>query len=306
MSDDFESGLDEGVDPVSEGVQGLTEPDELDMTADREDRLGGESQTDTPDEDLSGELFAYVLDDGTEIQGTVQDIAEKIAAAKADALASEKAALEAKVSELERGQKQPGQQEQVQEFAIPPVEWDKVGDIVETMLQGGDPERGIGGIEAIGPALQDMTFRSFVTDPRYAQVLEYAIQSVIEQREGTTKKEQSFKELVGNEPDTAAITAYQKAHPELETRKEVVLALQMENLRREMDDLKTGKVKEVKAAEKKGEAQTIRNLKAKGQLRRLGPAGRSAAKAAGGYKPGDENSRLNAWADRIKSIQGGG
>ena len=245
--------IDEQVDPVSEGVEGLTEPDEMDMASDYADREVGESQTEsTEEEDLSGEKFAYTLDDGTEVQGTIQDIAEKIAAAKADALASEKAALEAKVSELEKGQKQPGQQEQAQEFAIPPVEWDKVGDVFETMLQGGDPERNIGGIEAIGPALQDMTFRSFVTDPRYAQVLEYAIQSVIEQREGATKKEQSFKELVGNEPDITAITAYQKAHPELETRKEVVLALQMETLRREMDNLKTGKGQAVKDAEKEG------------------------------------------------------
>ena len=205
--------IDEQVDPVSEGVEGLTEPDEMDMASDRADREVGESQTEsTEEEDLSGEKFAYTLDDGTEIQGTVQEIAETLAKAKARLWQSENAELQAKLQELQ-GKPSQDKTQETQELDIKPVEWSVVGDVLETMLQGGDPERGIGGIEAIGPAIQDMQFRDFLTNPRYASVITAAVEGILEQREGRSKEEAAFKEQVGAEFKDSEIVRFPEGQP---------------------------------------------------------------------------------------------
>ena len=294
--------LDEQVDPVSEGIEGLTEPDEMDMASDRADREVGESQTEsTEEEDLSGEKFAYTLDDGTEIQGTVQEIAQALAKSEKETLASENAELQAKLQELQGKPSQDKTQEGQEQLDIKPVEWNVVGEVLETMLQGGDPERGIGGIESIGPAIQDMQFRDFLTNPRYAAVITAAVEGILENREGRSKEEAAFREQVGAEFKDAEIMAFHKANPHLKTRNEVVMGMQLNAMRQEVENIKTGKGQAVKDAEKKAAAQTVKDLKAKGQLRRLSASGRTnlGGETKTPYNPQDPRDREKKWAERL-------
>lgn len=296
-----EENFDEQVDLVSEGITSLREPDELDLAADREDREEVESQTETSDvkDDGEGEeeRFAYTMEDGTEIEGTFAEIMEKVGKSKTDALQAQISELQSKLAEFEKNPARAAT-ESAAMSGMEPVQWDKVGESLEVMLSGGDPERGIPGPEGIGPALHELQMRSFLTDPYYANVIVAAVEGILNQRESAMKEANAFKEFVGRDRQEAEISAFQKANPHLKTRNEVILAM-------ELADLKAGKAKEIKAAERKSAAQTVKDLKAKGQLRRLTGGTRTNLGTSKSY-PKDENSIRTAWASDLARRLGSG
>jgi len=299
--------FDEQVDLVSEGVTGLREPDEADLAADFEDRMVEDesltkaSETDDQDKSEEEERFAYTLEDGSVIEGTFAEILDKASKANLDPLQNQINELQAKLEEAEKGSGK------IQETAnlpdIEPVKWESVGSNLEIMLSGGDPEQNIPGPEGIGPALQDLQMRSFLTDPRYAQIIMAAVDGILEQRESAVKEASAFKEMVGDGFRESEIADFQKSHPHLKTRNEVVMGLRLAKMQQEMADLKSGKTKEVTEAERKGAAKTIKDLKAKGQLRRIsGTRTNMGAKSP----PKDENSIRAAWAADLGRRLGSG
>ena len=78
------------------------------------------------------------------------------------------------------------------------------------------------------------------------------------------------------------------------------MGMQLNAMRQEVESIKTGKGQAVKDAEKKAAAQTVKDLKAKGQLRRLSASGRTNL---GGektpYNPQDPRDREKKWAERL-------
>jgi len=283
--------------------EGLRTPDELDLAQDLEDRQAVESREEsaTEDEDLSGERFAYTLPDGTEFQGTVDEIAAKIAEGQGS---QELETLRSRVAELEGKGQQQTQQPPQEAAGINPVAWEQVGNVFTTMLEGGDPERDIGGVEAIGPALQDLNFRSFMTDWRYLDAIERVIDARIASRETAAQERGTLKESLGDMGD-AELAALQGADPVV---KSTVLNL-IGNLKREIETLKAGKEAAAKDGEKKGAAETVKSLKAKGQLRRIsgmpasGKTGSGQAKR--NYDFSSENARIAAGVDIVQRMRQG-
>ena len=275
MAEELEPNLDERVDLAAEG---LRSPDEVDLAQDREDRQAAASQTETAEEeDLTGERFAYTLSNGEDFEGTIAEITAKEAELLADARVAEKMAeikpvaekpVEAK-PEVDTGE------------TIPPVQWDKVGSTLTEMLEEGKSDE-------IGPALLDMNRRMIATDPFIASVVENYVNYLLDQREQGTKVKTSFQEFVGDEIPATEVQTFMQANPWAKSQEMAVLGIKTARANQEIADLKAGKVAAVKDAEvsgkRTGAKETIQNLKAKGQLRRIGGTG---------GKPGGNKSTLN-------------
>ena len=312
MSDEFENALDEQLDLAGEGLRA---PDELDLAQDLEDRKAGESPTDTAaakeeTEDLTEEQFVYTTEGGEEIKGTVTEIAAALAAKEVEAKVAEEVAKVKAAATEKPAEAKPDEGGELP-YEIRPIDLSKTGTIFQTMLEGGDPEQGIGGPETVGPQLQEFQFQTYAQDPRFLDLNIRLINAVLDQREKGAQKETAFKEFVGQEPDKAEVEAFMKANPHLESRKEAILGMQLAAMKQKIADLKTGKTKEVKEAEttgkKAGEKETIKSLKAKGQLRRVAGTGKPGGTRTQdtGKPPQNENERVSSWAKAIETRRQG-
>lgn len=313
MFDDFQAELDGQLDLAGEG---LSAPDEMDLAQDREDRGAGESQTETAaateqEEDLSGEQFVYTMPDGTEFQGTIEEIADK----KAEILAAERVQEElakAKPPEQPKAEEKTAQQEELQ---IQPVDWSKTGDFLASRmgvdLEGlSDGDRKLLG--EIGPALNDALHRTVLTSGYVAQYIDHQVQQGINkylsEREATTQRETAFGQFVGDAKfSDADITAFQKANPFASTREMAIMGLQLQAERQKA----TGAGKQVTEAEKKGKQagaqETLKHLRATGQLRRVAGTGKPGAQPANtGPVARNEGERISAWARKVQELQGSG
>lgn len=276
MSDDDlqQEGLDPEFDSASEGLGSLVEATAEDLAAEREDRQAAESRTKTAEteEDLSEEKFIYTLENGEEIEGTIAEITEKVAALQVEAKLAEAKAAEKppeKPAEAKVGEEAP---------AIEPVNWDVVGENLDTMLQEGRQKE-------VGPALNDLIHRTIFTSPHIGGMIEQFIDVVIAQREQGAKVQTSFQEFVGEQIPDAEVKAFMQANPWAKDAATAVLGIKTARMAKEVADLKAGKTAEVKAAEvagkKAGATQTVKDFKAKG-LRRASTSsgtGRAATTA---------------------------
>jgi hypothetical protein len=284
---------DEPFDGAAEGV--LASPDELDLEQDREDRLAAESQSESAEDE--GEEFEYETPDGK----VVRLSAEQAEAVQGMLDAEERAAtLEAKIKELEtKPVETPVTQEAVQPGEIEPVQWDVVGDNFQAMLEGDQ-----GGVQAIGPALRDVTIRTIATDPVIADIVGRYIDYRVSQREQGVKAETSFKEFVGDEPTEAEIAAFRKDNPWANTKALAAVGVKNARLNQEIAALKAGKPAVEKAAKAKGAEETIKSLKAKGTLRRV-TSGKSSTPQVPQGKPRNENELIQKQVARIQAMRRG-
>ncbi len=310
MADEFAGGMgDEGYDPVAEGVEGLPGLDEADQAADLAERTEAASPDQPSKDEGEPERFEYTAPDGSKIEGTFEEIVAARAAEAAKAAApspsDQLTQLQTKIQELEgkltgrqaEGPAQPG-------TVFEPVDKAKVGTFFQTMLEGGDPDQKIPGMEGLGDVFEDLTVRTFMHSTPIADGIRAVVQQVLDQREGRTKSETGLKELAGEFPE-AEIAAYQKDNPHIApTREMAMMALRVQAQAREIESLKAGKPAEVKAAEKKAAAATLQHAKATGTLRRLGTAGRTAGPGTLPYNPKQPHARENAWAAKLKEMRG--
>jgi len=288
---------DEPFDGAAEGV--LSDPNELDLEQDREDRLAAESQTKTAAEETEGEEYEYETPDGKVVRLSAEQ-AEAVqglldAEERAAALEAENKALKEKPVETK-----PAEAPAETEVAVfEPVQWDVVGDNFQAMLEGDQ-----GGAAAIGPALHDVVLRTIATDPVIADVVGRYIDYRVDQRERGVKAETSFKEFVGNEPTDAEIAAFRKDNPWANTKALAAIGVKNARLNKEIADLKAGKPAAEKAAKAKGAEETVRSMKAKGTLRRV-TTGRSTPAGTPRGKPRTENELIQAQVAKIQAMRQG-
>lgn len=273
------------------GPAELSAPDELDLAADREDRLARESQTPGQEEP---ERFAYTAPDGTEVEGTLEEIAEKLA--EAIKPADQTSELLEKVKSLEARLTQEHPSKETPEYKpIEAPDYDGIGPNLETILAGGDPEKGLGGPETLGREMSEFNYRAFMTDERYLNAVGAMVNYFIDQNQAKTKSEAAFKEEVGADFDQGQVKAYMESHPGYSEREaRLGLALQA---------AKSGNLTAEKKARSAGEKETLRNLKAKGTLRRIGGTGVGARTSATKVDLTNENQRVSAWADAIQRMR---
>lgn len=310
MSDEEEIGpqLDESLDLAGEN---LRPPDELDLDQDRADRMAGASPEDhaaTKDEDnATTEQFIYTAEDGTEIQGTVEEIAQKLAENRVEARVAEELAKAQPSQQTQTQDTQTGQ-EAALPYEIRPLELEKVGTIFQTMLEGGDSDLKIGGPESVGPQLQEFTFQSLAQDPRFYDLISRVIHVVVDEREAGAKAQNSFQEFTGGgKEQDAEITAFMKENPWAANKEMAVMGLQLAKQRKEIEDLKAS-TKEAEAKGKKdGAKETITNLKAKGILRRIagGKGGSTSTNNRSPQAPRTENQRISDMANHITAMRQG-
>ena len=284
-------------EPFDGAAEGLDIPDEMDLAQDREDRQAGESRTESAEaDDLTDEKFAYTLPDGEEIEGTIAEIAEAVAAKQVEAKVAEKLA-EAKPEEPAKAAEAPV--EDAGEGFVP-VTWDTVGPELTEMLEDGRNAE-------IGPSLQGLITREVATSPVIAQTVAKFVMHLLDQREQGIKQETSFKEYVGDDIPAAEVKTFMTDNPWAKTKEMAVLGIKTARLNKEIAELKAGKPAAEKAAKAKGSEETIKNLKAKGTLRRVSGSGGRAAAPGGGEKgkPLTENQLLSKQVARITAMRQG-
>ena len=298
MADDVQDILDEVGDPAGEG---LHTADELDLAQDREDREAAASPKETAEaeEDLTEEKFVYTLPGGEEIEGTMAEIVEAVAAKEVEAKVAEKLAETKPEEPAKTAAEKPG--EVADEAAqIEPVQWDKVGPEFQEIVEEGK-------WEGLGPQLQGLINREIVTSPFIAGIMAQFVDRILSDREQGVKEKGSLKEFVGDEPSADEVKAFQAANPWAKTREIALVGLKSARLEKEIADLKAGKATTVKEAKAEGAKETIKNLKAKGTLRRIGgTGGKSAAKVKGEFDLTDPNQRIASAVKRIERMRGGG
>lgn len=215
--------------------------------------------------DLDAPQFSYVDDAGNEVQLTGRDIIELIKSRQAAGVAEK--GDEPAESGLEEGKAEEQLETQPGDlpFDIVPIDLKKVGSDVVSMLSGEN-----GGEEALGPAIAEFQFQTFVQDPRFAFVLNRAVETILERRESRVKEEESFKQFVGKKVDRQMLQEFQKTNPWAKTEREALLALQLNEIKKELDSLRSSAGEQANKAKLEGEMQAIKNLKAKGTLRAIG------------------------------------
>ena len=283
MPDDLETNLDERVDLPGEGLRALDDVDRAEDLKDRQAAASPESaEPEGEEEDFLTQKFIYTGPDGQEVELTGQELLD--ARERTAALEAENAALKApKETPAKEPEKQPDDT-----VSVEPVQYDKVGKNFIEMLE--DESRHA----EIGPQLSDFQFREFMTNPRYAQVLVSAVESIIERREGSVKSEQGFREFVGAEPSKAEVQAFMQANPFIQTEREAILSMQLAAEKNRGATAGADKDKAHQEGVKKGQDKALRDLKAKGQLRRVGGTGSRATAAKPTFNPKDPNQRLAA------------
>ncbi len=296
MSEELDTNLDERVDLAAEGLRAA---DELDLAQDLEDRLAAASPTETAEEEVSDfltEKFIYTDPQGNEVELTGQELLE--AREREAALKAENEELKARVAEQPKAPVQPATEAPATE-PIAPVEWDKVGGNLQEMLDDGRAGE-------IGPALNDVIHRTFLTSPHIANVLERFVDTILEQRDQGKQAQTKFQEFVGDEIPATEIQAFMASNPWARTEREAAVGIKAARLEKQVADLKAGKTIEVEAAKKVAAKETIKTLKAKGQLRRLGGAG--SVGVPGGkpeFNPKDPNQRLQGAVALVDTMRRG-
>lgn len=306
--EDFENQLGTEFDPAGDLNASISDDGDVEVSVETEDQSLAESQTDdqgSDELDLDAPQFAYTDENGNEVQLTGQQIIDLIQASQV------KAEEPAKDGEAQAApeEKQEAQPEDLG-FEITQIDFKKVGPDLVSMLSGEN-----GGEEALGPAIAEFQFQTFVQDPRIPTVLDKYINKVLDAREQATKEKSSFQEFAGKDTQEADIKAFQKANPWAKSRTEAILGMQLAQTKAEIAKIQSGNTEAIKEAtqkaRKESEKQVIRNLKAKGTLRAIGskPTG-STTKADNDLKTkydiSDPEQRSRAMAEHILRMRGQG
>lgn len=282
MSDQFEAELGTEHDDAGEGVM---PPDGQETAAPQADQAGVESQTDSggqgePEEiDLSQPMFAY---GDQEITGEqIVEALDKMG--QFSELETKLAQMEAQMAQTQQqgpqGQQPPGQIEGAD--GVRPVDWSQTGEFLDRMLQG-DEE--VGGLANIGPALRDANIRQVLTDPDMQSAVFSLVDHYMEQRQTRESFTKDFGDI-GSALQDGSLAKWKNQNPAYRgaSNTEAFLAMQIQNLNKQLSEVQSGKAQAVKDAEtqgkKAGEAATVKNLRAKGTLRPL-------ARSAGVRQPG--------------------
>jgi len=297
MAEEVDTNLDERVDLAAEG---LRTPDEADLAQDLEDRLAAASPTEPAAEEVSDfltEKFIYTDPQGNEVELTGQELLE--AREREAALKVENEELKARVAEQPKAPVQPPAEVPATE-PIAPVQWDKVGGNLQEMLEEGRAAE-------IGPALDDVIHRTFLTSPYIANVLEKFVATILDQRDQGKQAQTKFQEFVGDEIPATEIKAFMAANSWATSEREAAVGIKAARLEKEIADLKAGKTTEVEAAKKVGAKETIQSLKAKGQLRRVGGGGAKGTSPGGKpeFNPKDPNQRLQGAVALVDTMRRG-
>lgn len=272
---------------------------------DPEDQRLAESQTDSQeggedegeDVDLSQPQFAYTDEDGNEVQLTGQQIIDLLQAQQSP---------EAKEEPAKEEPKEEAKTEDEAPFEVAPIDLQKVGPDLVAMLSGEN-----GGEEALGPAMAEFQFQTFLQDPRFAQVLDRAVNVILERRDSERHQAESFEKFVGTKAEDARVKEFQKANPWVKSPREALLAMRLEDMKAEVAKVKSGTAADVAKAKSEGEKATIKNLKAKGTLRPIGSKGSQPAKTGtddikSKYDITDPDQRSRAMAEAIMRKRGMG
>lgn len=241
--------------------------------------------------------------------GKLQELEER--AGRTKALENEKAELARKIEELQTAKPQveatkPTDQEATQNWQdtiATDVDWKTIGMNLTEMIEGEQ-----GGVEAIGPGLRAMVIH--VADQLFDKKFPMQYGQVKQQE----KVVQTFDEQYPDFKEVVESKEYEKfkaANP-LFNQVEGYLAFQHSALKREMESLKASGPKEIKAAEEKGkkagESQTVKQLKAKGNIRLLtgGPGGaRPQASRQSTMDLSNEEQRQARMIERLNEMRSG-
>ena len=300
---DIESQLGTETDLVGDTLT-MVDSGEPEVAQETEGQQEGESQTETTDDgglDLESPQFAYTDEDGNEIQLTGQQII--------DLLAEKQKAAEPKQEEPAKVEepKQEAAKEEELPFTVDPIDFKRVGPDLVSMLSGEN-----GGEEALGPAMAEFHFQTFLQDPRYAHAINAYVNTVLERREQQTKEVSSFQEFVGTKAEDTQIRDFQKANPWAKTKEMALMGIKLANTQAEIEKMKAGNSAAVKQAEqagkKAGEKETIRNLRAKGTLRAIGQKATQTSQKGDDLKQKyditDTDQRSRAMAEFIERMRG--
>jgi hypothetical protein len=308
MSDQI--NLDDPLDAVSEGLQA---PDDADLAQDLADRQAAASQTEPADDkdeggedDFLTEKFIYTKPDGSEVELTGEELLA--AQEKAAALEAELEALKAKPPE--KAPEKPPEKAAPESEAIAPVEWDKVGNNFVEMLD--DPAKH----KEIGPALNDVIHRTILSSEHIGAAMvnfvTATINGILAQREEGAKAESGLKEFVGDDIPETEVAAFMQKNPWAKNKETAIVGIKAARLETQLADFKAGKKVELDAAGKEGAKKIVKDLKAKGQLRRLGTGGSrggASSSAAENIRKGknltNENDRLAAGVEVLKALRQG-
>lgn len=240
----------------------------------------------------------------------IQELEER--AGKTSALESEKAELARKIEELQNAKPQqaevakPADQDAVQnwqETIANDVDWKTIGLNFTEMIEGEQ-----GGPEAIGPALRAMIIHvaSQVVDTKFPMHYGQAKQQEKVVQTFDTKFS-DFKDVTG----TREYKDFMSTNPFFNPV-EGYLAYKLDRQSNETETIKKTGADAVKAAEEKGkkagESQTVKQLKAKGNIRLLtgGPGGaRPQASRQSQVNLSDEESRQAAMIERLNQMRSG-
>ena len=317
-----ELDLDMDTDAVGDGL-GLPPAGDEDVTQTVEGQEQGGPPSEPGDKeeaDLSDQQFVYTTSEGEEIKGTVTEIAEKLAEMSTkgpDDLRTELQALKEKLEQVQKPAEKPA--EAGLPYEIRQIDLRETGNRLQTMLEGGDPDRGIGGLENLGEELKEFQFQNFAQDNRISDLIYRFVNGILDEREQGSKKSTAFNEFAGAEAQETEIAGFMKDNPWASTKEMAVLGLQLAAQRKEIADLKSGKVKEVQEAAEKGKKagaeETVKHLKAKGTLRAMGgPGGTPRQPGPSGsfgdikakYDITDPDQRSRAMAEGVIRMRGGG
>jgi hypothetical protein len=298
---DIDNDLGTEFDPAGEGVA-VIDRGSPEVSTETEGRNLGESQTTTQEGDeldLSAPQFAYVDENGQEVQLTGQQIIDLLQAQQQPQAPKQEEAPKSDEPKPESLEELP--------YRVDPIDYAKVGPDLVSMLSGEQ-----GGEEALGPAMAEFQFQTFIQDPRFRHVLDQAVNIIIQNREASTKETTSFQQFVGSKAEESQIKEFQKANPWAKTKEMALLGIKAANMEREIANLKTGNTDAVKKAVQEGkltgEKQTIRNLKAKGTLRSIGNRGATAPQQGDDLKAKyditDTDQRSRAMAEAIMRKRG--
>lgn len=313
---DFDTQLATDYDPAGDGIN-VTEPEIAaqpegqDPAESQTDETGGESQNDII-EDLNAPQFAYTNTNGEEIQLTGQQIIDLLEAKQKAAQQPTQQTQTAPVQQPEIKPDQLVQQPQQQPqdadlgFEINQIDFKKVGPDLAAFLDGEN-----GGVEALGPAIAEFQFQTFMQDPRFGRVFQLLIDKALTAREQQNNESASFKQFIGDAP-AGDLASFQASNPWAKSPEIAQMGLKMQALMGELEQLRAGNAQAVADAEARGKdvgaKETINNMRAKGTLRAINSRSNAIRHPAGDgikqkYDLTDPNQRSMAMAEGILKMR---
>jgi hypothetical protein len=298
---DIDTQLGTEFDPAGENIAVSSSDDVVAQGA--EDQELGESQTagqEAGDEVDLGQQFAFTGEDGQEVVLTGQQIVDLLKAQQAEPAKEEAKAEEQPPEAKEEAEEPP--------YQVVPIEFNKVGPDLVSMLEGEN-----GGVEALGPAMAEFQFQTFLQDGRFLHAISQVVEHTIEQRQKAAQETSSFKDFVG-EADAKEVAAFQKSNPWAKTKELALVGMQLAAQKAENERLKSGNTEALTKAQlegqKAGELQTIKNLKAKGTLRVIGAKTKQSAPQGDDLKTKydirDPEQRTKAMVEAVLRMRGQG